>query len=160
MEAKVDEPFGQTLAEQLASALEDRMKNPRSMAFARAQQLVESVLGPRTEGAPPLKHIRYQLLTATAGALAEAKRKRESWGVDTVRVVVLIQEFVTSGPSTKKQMANARDLDRFLHRLTHGQTSSIEPGKLVGPLSVSAAPVPGIDLYFGKVIAPVAGPVV
>lgn len=159
VEAKADESFGLTVAEQLASALEARIANPRSQALTRIQQLAESLFGPRGDKEPgkmpALKDIRYQLLTATAGALAEAQRCRMEWKVETIRVVVIIQEFATSETKPEKRAANVRDLDRFVPRLTRGHISSVKPGQLLGPLPLSK-PRPGIDLFIGKVVAPVS----
>jgi hypothetical protein len=70
VEAKADEPFSETVPDALASALERYLQNSRSNGVTRIQQLAVALLGPRLSNEPSLKHIRYQLLTATAGAPA------------------------------------------------------------------------------------------
>ncbi len=89
VEAKADEPYGDTLAATFAAALERRIENPRSNGIARIGQLAE-LLRPRAKGAPRAEGLRYQLLTACAGAVAEASRKQ------CPRAVMLVHEFITS----------------------------------------------------------------
>ena len=89
VEAKADESFGETVANALATAVERYVDNPNSNGVTRIQQLAAAILGPQKKGESPLKNIRYQLLTACAGALCEAERQRSD------RVILLIHEFVT-----------------------------------------------------------------
>ena len=147
IEGKVDEPFGDTVGDTLAAAVERLVDNERSNGVTRVTQLVAALLGPRQEGDPALKDIRYQLLTACAGALAEAARRGHS------RVLVLIQEFVTDRAQDKKLLINAIDLGRFVKRLSHGDATSLNAGEIHGPFAVPGAPLfsTPIDLYVGKV---------
>lgn len=146
VEAKADEPFGETVPDALASALERYVQNTRSNGVTRIQQLAVALLGSRQNEEPALKDIRYQLLTATAGALCEAERR----GLD--RAVLLIHEFVTDKTSDEKHYANARDLNSFVARLSHGAVTSVQSEYLYGPFTVPGAPLLStkVNLFVGK----------
>lgn len=148
VEAKADESFGETVSDALASAVERYVRNSRSNGVARIQQLVVALLGPHQSGEPPLNNIRYQLLTATAGALCKAEEE----GLD--RAVLLIHEFVTDKTSDEKHDVNARDLNSFVARLSHGAVTSVQPGYLYGPFTVPGAPLLStkVNLFIGKAI--------
>jgi len=147
VEAKADEPFSETVADALAAALERRLQNSRTNGITRIEQLATALLGPQRRGDPALKDIRYQLLTACAGVLCEAERR----GMD--RAVLLVHEFFTDKTVDQKHAANARDLDRFLVRLSHGAVQSAEPGRLYGPFAASGPPLfsTKVKLFIGKV---------
>ena len=146
VEAKADEPFGETVADALAASVERCAEKGQSNGVVRIQQLVDALLGPRQNGEPPLKHLRYQLLTACAGALCKA----ECNGFD--RAVLFIHEFVTSKTSDEKHEANATDLNNFLKRITHGKINSVVSGHLYGPFSVPGVPLLSsqVKLFVGK----------
>ena len=135
VEAKADEPFGESIANVLAAAVDRNVENPRSNGVARVEQLTVALLGPRLKGEPALGRLRYQLLTATAGAL----RAGEARGA--TRVVVLVHEFRTGLTADAKHAANAADLSRFVSRLSHGLVSVVEAGVLYGPFSVPGTPL-------------------
>ena len=146
VEAKADESFGATVAETLSDAVERKVENPKSNGVARVQQLVTALLGPRRSGEAKIGDLRYQLLTAVAGALCEAERQ----GID--RAVLLVQEFITSKTDDKKHRMNADDLNLFLERLSHGSAGALGT-HLVGPFLVPGTPLltKEIRLYVGKV---------
>jgi hypothetical protein len=148
IEAKADETFGQTVADALADAVERKLENPRSNGVARIEQLAAALFGPRPKGSPALNELRYQLLTAAAGALKAGKDR----GV--TRVVMLVQEFVTRLTVEEKQAANALDLDGFVARLSKGAVQHVEPNRLHGPFRVPGAPLVDTppDLYVGKAV--------
>lgn len=146
VEAKADEPFGGSIADTLAAAVDRKLENPRSNGVERVEQLALALLGPRRKREPALRKLRYQLLTVTAGAL----RAGEAQGAN--RVVLLVHEFWTKCTADKKHAANAVDFNRFVSRLSHNTVSVMEPGVLYGPF-----PVPGAclfttppSLYIGK----------
>jgi hypothetical protein len=138
VEAKADEPFAATVAMELASTLERKLANPRSNGLLRIEQLATAILGVRARGDQRVGELRYQLLTATAGALCEAERSA------CKRAVLLIHEFVTSRTTDEKHAANAKDLLNFLSRLAHlssrgrmlpatrGNTLPLVPHKIPG----------------------------
>jgi len=147
VEGKADEPFGATMGETFAAALERKLSSPTSKGVARIQQLAQALLHPRTgRGLPRVGDLRYQLLTASAAALAEAERR----GVG--RAVVVVHEFRTELTSEKNLARNHRDLDRFLKRVSRGEATESGTGRLHGPFMVPGAPLFGTpaSLYVGK----------
>jgi hypothetical protein len=147
IEAKADEPFAETVADTLAQALERKLLNVRSNGIARVEQLTTAILGPRQSGEPQIGQLRYQLLTATAGALCEAQRR----GFE--RAVLLVHEFVTVKTSDEKHRMNTQDLQRFLTRLAHGKFVPSLSSSLAGPFLVPGSPLlkTAVRLYVGKV---------
>jgi len=143
VDGTVDEPFGDTVGDTLAAAVDGE----RPDGVARVTQLVTALLGARQEGDPALKDIRYQLVAACAGALGEAGRRGHP------RVLVLVHEFVTDRAQDRKLLVNAIDLGRFVKRLSHGAATSLDAGELHGPFAVPGAPLLAapIDLFIGKV---------
>src|SRR3972149_1251541 len=103
---------------------------PRPRGLDRVEALAAALCGPRRKGEAPLGELRYQLLTAVAGAVAEGGRR------GTQRVVFLVHEFRTRKTKDGNHAANARDLDAFVYRLSHGAVPQILPGKLHGPIQV------------------------
>ena len=147
VEAKADEPFGETVAETLASALERHLENNRSKGVTRIERLATALFGPRRAGDPGLKDLRYQLLTACAGAVCEAERH------GCVRALMLVHEFVTSKTFDDKHARNAADLDAFVRRLSHRSVTSVRSGAVHGPFLVPGAPLltTSVQLYIAKV---------
>jgi hypothetical protein len=146
VEAKADEVFGPLLGDALADALDRRTINPRSRGVARIEQLVDALLPPKNVALPELKSIRYQLLTATAGALAWAKQ------VDANRAVVVVHEFRSIKSNRARQELNHADLDRFIRRVAGSNMQpNIRIGQLLGPIDVPGAPLfdKPAQLYFG-----------
>jgi hypothetical protein len=146
VEAKADESFGALASDQLADAVDARMSNPRSMALARVEGLAKSILPVRSKGAPALRQIRYQLLTATAGAIAEASRNKVS------RAVLLIQEFCSTLTKDTLQRRNHADLEAFVSRMSDGRVKNVVEGQVLGPFDtpISHAFSPRPELYVLK----------
>ena len=152
VEGKVDESFGHTIAEQLTAARAARVRNPRSMASDRLEELCSAVLGtPPT--AVAVGHLRYQLVYGVAAAVIAAAKHGAS------RVAWIVHEFRTPAAKPAALGRNARDLDAFLRHLgsldtSDGtarqatQTSLAGPFRLPGGRTVPA----DIDLYVGKAI--------
>ena len=137
IEAKADEPFGMPLVDQYQHARAARASNPRSKAVARIDALLNRLaIEPQQDDVPQL---RYQLLTATAAAIAEAERRSAD------RAVLIVHEFLTPLTTTEKRERNAADLRRFLATaLRH--PAQLASGDITGPISVDGAP----SLYVGK----------
>ncbi len=148
VEAKADESFGETVAKTLISATRRLSENPRSNGLNRLNQLRRSILGTEPDQPGQDDNIRYQLITACAGTIAEAER------LDYRRAVMLIHEFVTDKTEDKKHGRNADDLNTFVSRLSCGEFSKLEPGILYGPLRTlrHLKPDKKVDLFIGKVI--------
>ncbi|EGV19102.1 DUF6946 family protein [Thiocapsa marina] len=143
VEAKADETYGDTLADVLAAALEQRIENPRSNRIARIDGLATLLLRPRCAGQPKAGDLRYQLFTACAGALAEAHRRRSA------RAIMLVHEFITSATSDVKHARNASDLRSFLSRISGQGETLLHDGELQGPFVFP--PYAGVELFVGKV---------
>lgn len=148
VEAKADEPFGETFAHTMGTAAERYLGNENSKGVARAMQLATALFGPRHKGEPTIGKLRYQLMTGVAGALCEA----EQHGFD--RTIFLVHEFVTNKTRDDRHARNANDLAEFVARLTHGMHADLKPGQLAGPISVPGQPLVGHgpQLYVGKVV--------
>jgi Domain of unknown function (DUF6946) len=143
IEAKADEPFGATVKQTLANALERGIQNPKSRGVRRVEDLVRALLPPRSEGLPHAGELRYQLLTAAAGTLAYAAMEGASLAV------LIVHEFVTGRTHDKRLAQNAADYERFLQRLGGGLTSSAQ--SLVGPFVVpDTSPFRGAPLLIGS----------
>jgi hypothetical protein len=154
VEAKADETFGELVSDALSGAVERRLANPRSGGVARIEDLAASLLGPRHGGTPGIGGLRYQLLTATAGALKAAADRK----VD--RVVLLIHEFHTDHTTDERHSTNAVDLNRFVARLTRGGVTSVAQGRLYRMVRVPGPPLFGISpprLYIGKAVRSLRG---
>ena len=146
VDAKADEPFGRTVGETLEDARLRLGSNPRSKGVARIERLLAALFRTTMDDRDVLE-LRYQLLTVTAAAMAEAERLSEQ------RAVVIVHEFATDRTNDQKRTSNARDLDRFVARFAR-RRGRLEPGKLAGPFEVPGKPIvdSGISLYFGKAV--------
>jgi hypothetical protein len=102
VEAKADETFGGTVAETVARATERLDSNPRSKGMLRIERLVRGLFGLDPEEIASILRLRYQLLTATAAALADSAR------TGSPRAVVFIHEFVTPLTTDDLQDLSAR----------------------------------------------------
>ena len=144
VEAKADEPFGSRVSKTLSAARSRLQANPRSNGVRRIEQLLAALFGATTAQTDVLD-LRYQLITLTASAIAEAERQSAQ------RAVVMIHEFVTTDTTDKKHDSNAHDLDRFVTRLS-GRQTQLKSGILQGPFKVPGNPIveTKISLYFGK----------
>ena len=146
VEAKADEVFGNTIEKTLLAAKRRLQRNTESRGVERVEQLLAALFG-ATIDQHEILHLRYQLMTLTAGALAEAERSKAH------RAVVIIHEFVTPLTIEKNHAQNRCDLETFLARIA-GQHCSLESGQLIGPFRVPGEPIlrPEISLYFGKAL--------
>jgi hypothetical protein len=135
VEAKADEPFGTTVAETIAAALERSIENPASRGVQRVEDLVRAQFKPRAAGQPPVGKLRYQLLTAVAGTLAYAIAEH----ADTA--VLVVHEFLTNKTKDHLHARNAKDYDAFLTRLGAAETVDAKRFSLAGPFLVPGAPI-------------------
>jgi hypothetical protein len=154
IEAKADEPFDHLVPDTLADALDRILERGHGGGIDRVRDLATSLLPPPARGLPPLRLLRYQLLTAVAGSLAWARQLQAS------RAVLVIHEFHTSQTSTRNLQRNAQDLDFFVTRLTAGALRSVASGSLIGPIRVPGDPLfdKPADLYLGKIIRHLSPP--
>ena len=137
VEAKADEMFGATIEKTLSDAYARLEAKPKSKGVARVKQLAE-LFGLTLEQRDVLE-LRYQLMTVTAAALAEAERRGAQ------HAIVMVHEFVTWLTTAEKRARNGRDLNLFLQQV-FGHRNSLQPGTVIGPFRTSCRPT----LYFGK----------
>lgn len=148
IEATADEPFALPVDQVLAHLVRTIAGDERTNGVARIQQLARSLLPPPEPGTSNLGNLRYQLLTALAGAVAFAIENQAT------RAVLVIHEFVSGRTDHSKHRGNTHDLDAFVARLTSGRTRSIEAGKLVGPIIIPGRPlfIRAPAVYVGKAV--------
>ena len=128
VEAKADEPFGKTVENTLREADKRKANNLRSREMDRLEKLAADIFGVPGDRLQEVGKLRYQLLTASAAALAEAQRQSAH------RAVVIIHEFVTDQTSDKKCCDNAKDLNAFVCKLSDGVVTTVVEGTVQGPL--------------------------
>lgn len=138
IEAKADETFGDTLADRRRHAEAALASNPRSKALIRLEELVDRY-GLDFQH-PHVPRLRYQLLTATAAVLEQAKLRSSK------RAVLIAHEFVTPLTDPAKRERNSADLDHFLST-AFGFGGQLTPGGVAGPFQIESA----LNLYVGKV---------
>ena len=127
IEAKVDEPFSDTIAVTLREARRRLSKKPRSKGVARLQGLA-SRFGIDLDRQEVLD-LRYQLLTCTAAAITKAQAQSAR------RALFIVHEFVTPSADMRARQRNSRDLDHYLHTLFHCHETLL-PGNTVGAFSL------------------------
>ncbi len=146
IEAKVDEPFGDTIGGYLAKA---RLLTRRTRAPQRIQSLVSMVFSPSASpDQDPWRGLRYQLLTAAAGAAIEAAHRNADI------VVLVVHEFHTEHMNPDKSAINAADFRAFVSVLVGLPADDIEPGRIYGPAKVALAPnSPQVrEIFIGKAV--------
>jgi hypothetical protein len=160
VEAKADEPFGATVADELRNA----EKRPGTTFPERLDWLTRSLLGlPAFNGevrdtvSDRIRNLPYQLLTATAGTLLEAELRHST------KAILVIHEFRTPKTDDEKMERNAIELNRFLRLLLQQNGAAdanfqLRCGQLIGPLPLLERPVENnrkipyqIPLFVGKI---------
>lgn len=146
VEAKVDEPFGETIGayfdQARASAVPTRVPD-------RIDALLTMVFGntarPDTD---PWRALRYQLLTAVAGTAIEASHR------DVATAVVIVHEFLTANMDDRSVKVNADDFRAFVGVLCAVSASEVTEGRLYGPavLAQGAHLQRRVDLLIGKAV--------
>src|SRR3954447_1623378 len=109
VEGKADETFDLTLRDYVDNARRRRPDTTR--APERLDRLTTMFFGATLDDDPGLGTLRYQLLSALAGTLADAKLEAAS------HAVLLVHEFVTDRTRDALHRANAAALSAFLERL-------------------------------------------
>ena len=159
VEAKADEPFGRTVAEELREA----RKRPGTRFPERLDWLTSSLLGIpsfRNPGGLDLSDavtdLRYQLFTAVAGTLIEAQARQAK------TAILLIHEFRTQATDDANLLDNAEALNRFLslfysHNGGHDEAVCLVHGEMLGPISLFTRAAglpegtPEIPFFVGKI---------
>lgn len=144
IESKVDESFGDTVANTLAATEKEIIKKPKSKARDRINELRIALFLAENVNQD---NLRYQLLTTVAGTIAEAKKQGAK------SAYLLVQTFVSDEINTKKHNDNQNDLNEFLNVFTNSKHSKIENNELLGPFRIitnNEYLSSDIDLWIGK----------
>jgi hypothetical protein len=140
VEAKADEAFGNTVAEELRAA----RSNPKSNVPKRIDALAKALFGRSDD---EIGVLRYQLLHGMAAALIFAKEQ------DAKAAVFAVLEF--HGPKCEKGKLerNSRDFEAFVKALSHDMPAPTA-GQVLGPIDVPGeGRVPSdIPLFVGKAV--------
>ena len=146
IEAKADETFGDLVHDVLRAGVRKIAADQRTNSIARVQALADALLPSRTASTAPLGELRYQLLTAVAGAIAFAIEQKAAVAA------LLIHEFRTDKTTPENIERNSADLNVFVSRLTRGEIASVANGVIAGPIRVPGRPLfdTKVDLYVGK----------
>jgi len=102
IESKADEEFGPTISEAIQNAEIRYQQNPRSNGLRRIQELRFALFGSHLDE----QHLplRYQLLTAVAGTLSEAKIQNAS------KAIFIVQTFLSDETNWNNFHRNEDDL--------------------------------------------------
>jgi hypothetical protein len=160
VEAKADESFGGSVAEELRKA---RQRSGETRFPERLDWLSRTLLGiPAFKDAEcqalsdVVSNLPYQLLTGIAGTLLEAQTQ----GATTA--IFIVHEFRTDLTEDGKLKANAEAMDSFLHLFCSvnggpDECLHVGSGEIVGPISIVDRPLagplqcPSIPLMIGKI---------
>jgi hypothetical protein len=131
VEAKADEPFGDTVGDTCIKALE---RSEATGGVRRANALLHMVFSAEASAdREPYASLRYQLLTAAAGTALQAR-------IDGAQAAALIvHEFQGSKTVAPLLQRNAEDLAEFLKALNGGEQVLLTPGRFAGPWNVRVA---------------------
>jgi hypothetical protein len=124
-----DEGFDEPLDAWVMGA---RARGDESGAPERLDRLTSAFFGTTLAEDPLLAPVRYRLLAAVAGTLADACEQ------DATRAVVLVHEFETAWTGDDLHRRNAEALEAFLGRLMPGaERTGGDGGWIAGPVVVS-----------------------
>ncbi len=123
VEAKADEEFAKTIADEL------RGLPPNSNKPERVARLAAGVLNRELD--PSLTSLRYQLLHALAATAIEAKSHQAELGI------LLIQEFISLSVDFEKVTQNASDLKAFVQTVPGWTDADLSIGTLLPPITLN-----------------------
>lgn len=143
VESKADETFDVTISERIINAKKELKENLNSKALNRIEDLRKAIFGSLKD---EQLHLRYQLLTAVAGTLAEAKVQKAT------KAIFLVQTFISDEINKGQHQQNQDDLDAFVNYLSEGKIPKLETGILSEPIKVPGNEfIPdNIELWIGK----------
>jgi hypothetical protein len=129
VEGKADEPFDEPLDAWVTRA---RALGERSREAERLDRLTSAFFGTTLDEEPLLAPLRYQLVAALAGTLADAREH------DATRAVLLVHEFETPWTNDELHRRNAEDLEAFVRRLMPGvERMTDDRAWVAGPYEVA-----------------------
>jgi hypothetical protein len=147
IEAKVDETFGnETLESYFLKAKLKQLNGINTKVTNRIEDLIKAIFTKPFSNS--ITSLRYQLIHAIAGTLAEAKIQKAN------KAVFIIQKFLTDNVDSKKVEDNDNEINKLVKVLSNSQISKINHNELYGPFLVPGNLfIPSdIPLYIGKVI--------
>lgn len=148
VEAKVDEPFdNQTIKEYRTTGEATLTSGKNSNKPARISKLIKAIF-PEWQHSE-VENLKYQLLQATAGTLAEAKTR------NAAKAIFCVLNFKPMEPGldySTKNALNSKNMDDFFRAFTNVATQQMATNQLHGPFYVPGdADIPSdIPLYFLK----------
>ena len=144
VESKADESYGQTIGPYLKLIRRKKEEDENSNADYRIEDLRKAIF-PQTDNIV-YESLKYQLLTAIAGTLREAKIQGAK------RAIFLVQTLKTSNINEGKNRKNQRDLDHFIEVICSEEHSSIRDNDLFGPFKFTGNQfIPDdVELWIGK----------
>jgi hypothetical protein len=141
IEGKAGEPLDSEVIAKYETGLRQRSKGESTNLPERVESLVMSLFGRHLATEPRLGQLRYQLLTAAAGTLVEAKRR------EAVAAVLVIHEL---GPRERRDGISPTQLavSDFIGALGGGSELLGKPGTLYGQLAVAGGGYISSDIPF------------
>ncbi|MGI8384158.1 DUF6946 family protein [Robertmurraya sp. P23] len=147
VEAKVDESFGnETIESYYIKAKIKQLNGENTKVTNRIEELLLGVFKKPLSNS--ISTLRYQLIHAIAGTLAESKKQ------EATKAIFIIQAFTTDKACVEKVIENNKELDKLIKALSGGRNSEIANGELLGPFNVPGnSYIPSeIPLYIGKIV--------
>lgn len=146
LEAKVEEGFDERIEDKYYTYLFKRINGEPTYLPDRIEGLLASVFKRKMD--KEVFNLRYQLLHAVAGTVAEAKKRNIN------KAILLVNTFWARDVEySNAYKRNTDDLNQFLKYLSVGDINSIENNLLIGPFNTKTTEhLSGeIDLYIMKV---------
>lgn len=147
IESKADESFGEIIKGYYLRKIVDRINGVPTKAPDRIEKLLNNVF----ERSIDLEvfNLRYQLLHAIAGIVAEANRR------NIKRSIFVVNTFCSQDDkkfSLDKHKRNMNDLDQFIRYLSNNSIDNISNDELLGPFNTmnNKHLSSKIDLYIVK----------
>lgn len=148
IEAKADEPFGKIIKDHYLNSIVDRINGVSTKAPDRIENLLSNIFGKNIGIA--VFNLRYQLLYAIAGTIAEAKRR------NIKRAIFVVNTFCSQDNKNfnhDKHLRNMNDLDQFIRYLSNNSIDNISNNAIIGPFNTMDNKYLSskIDLYILKI---------
>lgn len=143
VEAKADEPFGDNTIGRYWSDMRRRRDDGQpTRAPERVEQLLALLAGPQVAPTDPAwSDVGYQLLTASAGTVLQARADGSSVAV------LVVHEFKTTATDAQKHARNAADYARFVSALCGVPADGVRDG-----LVYAGGSSPDLPLLVGKAV--------
>ena len=153
IEGKVDESFGQTLAQYRDAARRRIGRKEPTNALDRMQGLTRAIAGWEAGAAPRRLELRYQLFSAVAGAVAAAVDEEAD------QAVLCIHELLTKRINEEKRRQNDKELRDFIYSAFGETVTGDDESWIAGPLKLHGGSerIPAsMPLYIAKLSTPPA----